>query len=201
MLGSKKKTFSEACERNKAPILEVLSKYTKDKLDLLEIGSGNGQHACFFAENLPNIYWHTSDRRENHSEIQAWIKEKKLSNLKYPLEFEIGKDAFPKQSFDIVFTANTFHIMSWKKVKTLMRLLDKGLKKKNVSVLIYGPFNYHGKFTSESNENFDKLLKSRDPSSGIRSFEDVSSNMLKNNFFLLEDIEMPANNRLLVFSR
>ncbi len=135
-----------------------------------------------------------------HSQIKSTLELAKLSNLRGPLAFEVGKDNFPKYSYDIVFTANTFHIMNWKQCKNLMKILGNRLRE-GAQVIIYGPFNYDGKTTSESNSAFDKWLKENDTQKGIRAFEDINNNMTKNGFVLYKDYEMPANNRMLVFTR
>lgn len=193
--------FSAACERNKEPILAVLKEVlTKDNKRVLEIGSGTAQHALYFAQNLPDIVWTTSDVSSRLPPIKAALDEAKLPNLRGPLAFEIGKDDFPRYNYDIVFTANTFHIMSWKQCKNLMKILGNRLREGS-QVIIYGPFKYNNEFTSESNALFDQQLKERNPESGIRSFSDINANMIKNGFTLFKDYEMPANNRILVFTR
>ena len=193
--------FVSACERNKEPILQVLKEViTADNKRVLEVGSGTAQHAAYFAKNLKNITWTTSDVSSGHARIKSMLDEVKLPNLRGPLAFEIGKDFFPKYNYDIVFTANTFHIMSWKQCKNLMKILGNRLREGS-QVIIYGPFNYEGKFTSESNSLFDQYLKEINPEQGIRSFEDINKNMIKNGFVLFKDYEMPANNRILVFTR
>jgi cyclopropane fatty-acyl-phospholipid synthase-like methyltransferase len=195
------KPVSPACERNRAPILEVLQEFiTTDNKRLLEIGSGTGQHAVYFAPFFPHMDWIPSDKASQHLGMKAWFTEYKIPSIKAPLKFEVGKDEFPKLKFDVVFTANTFHIMQWKECKTLMKMLGHRLRE-NSKVFIYGPLNYNGQFTSISNEEFDKVLKERDPLSGIRSFEDVNKVMIKNGFELLDDREMPANNRMLIYNR
>lgn len=197
------KPFSPACERNQAPILEVLQQYIQSGEDirLLEIGSGTGQHGVYFASNLPEIHWITSDMKRNHAGIKSWLQEAKLKNLHGPEPLEIGKDDFPgKRPFNAVFSANTLHIMSWKLAKTLFKLLGKRLREGSL-VFFYGPFNYAGEYSSESNREFDGWLKDRDEKSGIRNFEDVVSAMEKNDFALLKDHEMPANNRMIVFRK
>ncbi|HXH30624.1 MAG TPA: DUF938 domain-containing protein [Bacteriovoracaceae bacterium] len=195
------KPYSPACDNNKGPILEVLKQYiTTDNRKLLEIGTGTGQHAVFLAAEFPFIDWVTSDRAINHSGIKQWLTEAQVNNVKGPVEFEIGKDEFPKNSFDLVFTANTFHIMHWKECKSLMKMLGHRLRE-GAQVFIYGPFNYQGQFTSKSNEEFDRSLKARDPLSGIRAFEDVDTCMKKNGFAFCNDHPMPANNRILVYTR
>lgn len=195
-----KKPTSPAAERNKDAILEILKMYLSGGGRLLEIGTGTGQHAIHCAEYLQNIEWVTSDVKANHNGIVSWLKEHRLKNLHGPETLKIGRDDFPKGTFDFVFTANTLHIMSWKENKTLFKLLGKRLRE-GAGVFFYGPFNYEGKFTTPSNEAFDQYLKANDIKSGIRNFEDVLQSMEKAGFKLLEDHEMPANNRLLTFER
>lgn len=195
------KPFSPACERNQEPILEIMKEFiTRDDHRLLEIGSGTGQHAVYLAPHFPWLEWHPTDMSDKLSGMRLWFNEAKIKNIQAPVRVEIGKDEFPKLKFDLIFTANTFHIMHWKECKTLMKMFGNRLREGS-RVLIYGPFKYNGAFTSESNERFDQELKQRDPSSGIRSFEDVLNAMTKNGFELIADNEMPANNRMLVFNR
>lgn len=195
------KPYSAACDRNKEPILEVLREFiTSEDKKLLEVGSGTGQHAVFLAPHFKHLEWYTSDVPDNHAGIKEWLGEAKVPNIKGPFTFEVGKDDFPKNEFDIVFTANTFHIMSWKECKTLMKSLGQRLTE-GAQVFIYGPFKYQGEYTSQSNAEFDESLKTRNPLSGIRAFEDVVNAMTKNGFSLTKDVEMPANNRILIFMR
>lgn len=196
------KPNAPSCERNKEPILEVFRKYidmNKEPYRIFEVGSGTGQHACFFSEQLDNVEWTTSDLAENHAGIRSWISESK-KNIHGPVEFEAGKGQIDLSKYQAVFSANTLHIMGWKSCKTLFKVLGKTMKT-DALVFFYGPFNYLGKYTSPSNEEFDKWLKEKGSHMGIRSFEDVTNNMAKNGFFLKEDIEMPANNRVLVFEK
>ncbi len=193
------KNFSPAADRNKEPILDLLKLYIS-KGRLLEIGSGTGQHAVFFGQALPELQWITSDVKRNHSTIKEYLIEAKLKNVHGPETLKVGEHDFPKGKFNYLFTANTFHIMSWKEVKTLIKLFGKRLRE-GALVFIYGPFNYNGDFTSESNKAFNDSLKDRNTNSGIRNFEDVLSNMQASGFKILNDHEMPANNRLLVFER
>lgn len=192
---------SPACERNKDPILKVLREViSSDNRRLLEIGSGTGEHALYMAPQFPHLTWVLSDVALHLPSLKQLVEKAKIANIHGPKQLEVGKDDFPHPPFDLVFTANTFHIMSWKLCKTLMKLWRNRLRE-GAQVIIYGPFNYEGKFTSESNAQFDQWLKSRDPESGIRSFEDINKAMLKNGFVLYKDFEMPANNRTLVYTR
>lgn len=186
--------------RNREPILDILKKYIIGAKKILEIGSGGGEHAVYFSDYFSQATWTTSDQFENHSLIKYRILESKLKNIKGPCQLKVGVDDFPKGVFDYVFTANTLHIMSWKECKALFKLLGKRLREGSV-VFFYGPFNYANEFTSESNRQFDNWLKQRQSHSGIRNFEEVQASMNKFGFKLLEDHQMPANNRLLVFER
>ncbi|MFZ4715493.1 MAG: DUF938 domain-containing protein [Bacteriovoracaceae bacterium] len=195
------KPFSEACERNQEPILNVLKKHIyPDDRRLLEVGAGTGQHAVFMAPHFPKLDWYPTELQNNIGGIVTWLKEEQISNIKAPTVLRIGKDDFPRLKFDVVFTANTFHIMHWKECKSFIKQLGNRLREGSRAIF-YGPFKYDGKYTSESNESFDQVLKERDPLRGIRSFEDVNNAMIKNGFELVEDISMPANNQMLIYSR
>lgn len=196
-----KKPISEAAERNKGPILDVLKQYIlPHHRRLIEIGAGTGQHAVYCAPHFPDLQWMVTDIPAQHNIIAMWLREAGLDNVEGPLRFKVGTDEFPTQPMDAVFTANTFHIMPWKNVKTLIKMFGHRLRR-GAYVFIYGPFNYDGKFTSPSNEEFDQWLKKENPESGIRNFDDVNRGMIKQGFELVKDHEMPANNRMLVYRR
>jgi cyclopropane fatty-acyl-phospholipid synthase-like methyltransferase len=193
--------FSEAAERNKEPILKVLKEVIRAKdQHLLEIGAGTGQHAVFFAPHFPQVEWNPTETAEPLPLLNRRIQESRIQNLMAPRKLTIGVDSIPNRTYDVVFTANTFHIMSWKECKTLIKELSGALQEGG-RVVIYGPFNYNGGYTSESNAEFDKWVKENFPGGGLRSFEDVLNAMTKNGFELVRDFEMPANNRTLVFRR
>ena len=194
------KLHSPASDRNKQPIADILEIYLKRSTRLLEIGSGSGQHAIYLGGEFPSVQWVTSEVKANLKDLTSELKAAKIKNVHGPERLVVGKDDFPKGKFDYAYTANTLHIMSWKECKGFFKLLGKRLREGSM-VFIYGPFNYDGKFTSESNEKFNQWLKDKNESSGIRNFEDVKSNMEKAGFQIVNDHEMPANNRLLVFER
>jgi len=194
------KLFSEACERNKQPILDVIKTLLKNKKNLLEIGSGTGQHAVFFAENLSHINWQTSDRKENHPDICSWIEDSSAKNINQPLSLDVVSDQWPITQFDAVYSANTAHIMSWAAVQALFAGVGKILNNKGIFML-YGPFNYGGEFTSESNRKFEDWLKSVDQERGIRDFEAVDKLAQQAEMKLFDDYEMPSNNRILVWEK
>lgn len=193
--------FSAAADRNKEPILEVLKKVLRpEDKSLLEVGAGTGQHAVYLAPFFPKMEWTPTEVAENLPMLRERISQSGVRNIKTPFRMIVGQDDFPIRTFDVVLTINTFHIMHWKECKSFIKLISSRLDKGG-KVLIYGPFNYNGKFTTPSNEEFDKSLRANDPQSGIRNFEDVLGTMFKNDFELLQDFEMPSNNRLLVFRR
>lgn len=195
------KPYSAACDRNKEPILEVLqATILPTDRRLLEVGAGTGQHAVFLAPHFPQVEWYPTDLSVNLPGMSLWFNEARVPSIQRPVRLDVSKDDFPKVKFDVVFTANTLHIMHWKDCKSFMKLLGNRLREGSRAVF-YGPFKYNGEFTSSSNAEFDQSLKSRDPLSGIRAFEDVNNNMVKNGFELIHDYEMPANNRMLVYKR
>lgn len=195
------KPFSPSCERNRDVILDVLQNYiTKDDKRVLEIGAGTGQHAIYFAPHFAHVKWYPTDLAKNLGGMNLWLKDAGISNIQKAQALDVSKDDFPKLKFDVVFTANTLHIMHWKETKSFIKLLGLRLRE-NSRAIFYGPFKYNGEFTSESNEIFDRTLKTNDPQSGIRSVEDINNAMIKNGFKLLQDISMPANNQILIYSR
>ncbi len=192
--------FSQACENNKQPILEVLTRYLTSSVNLLEIGSGTGQHGVFFAEQLPQVTWQTSDLVENHAGIQAWIDSYTGDNLRSPLELNVAQFPCDLAPVQVVYTANTAHIMSWDQARQMIRGVGLLLPKDGLWI-IYGPFNYGGQFTSESNANFNDWLKAQAPHRAIRDFEAVCEEAKAVDLSLIEDCSMPANNRCLVFQK
>lgn len=184
------KPFSEASERNRAPILAVLKRIFSNSKRVLEIGSGTGQHAAYFSPELPHLVWQASDVAENLPGIRAWGCS--------PIELDVDGE-WPAVEADAVFSANTCHIMSWAQVERLFA--GVGRMKSVRTFCLYGPFNYGGKHTSESNARFDALLRSRDVASGLRDFGKIVGVGKSVGLQLIEDNDMPANNRLLVFAR
>lgn len=195
------KPFSPSCERNKIPILKVLQSILPDKpLRLFEIGSGTGQHAVYMAPFFPQLRWVMSDMEDKHAGMRRWLEDEAVPNIEGPVVFELGKDSFPEGKFDVVFTANTFHIMAWDKVNNLIKLCGEHLESSSLFI-VYGPFNYGGRFTSESNQAFDQKLRAERASMGIRDQELLCDAMAVSGFILQEDIAMPANNRCLIFQK
>jgi hypothetical protein len=194
------KPFSQACENNKDPILQVIKPVYSQATTVWEIGSGTGQHACHFAEHLPHLAWQPTDRAENLAGIHLWREAAQLSNLLAPLTLDVADPLWPCARIDALFTANTLHIMSSDEVGLLFERLAAYLSE-NASVCIYGPFNYHGVYSSESNARFDLWLKERDARSGIKDFEAIMALAENIGLALQADNPMPANNRLLVLRK
>jgi SAM-dependent methyltransferase len=189
---------SEACERNKQPILRILADVLRDASSVLEIGSGTGQHAVHFATHLPQLSWQPTDRREYLAGLSERVRLEGPSNLRAPLELDVCSETWPTTSFDAVFTANTLHIMSWHEVEALLRGAAARLAPGG-RLLVYGPFRYAGRYTSHSNAVFDDQLRARDPASGIRDFEAVHEIACSAGMAVEADHAMPANNRLVIW--
>jgi cyclopropane fatty-acyl-phospholipid synthase-like methyltransferase len=185
------KPYCEACERNREPILAVLRRIFADRRRVLEIGSGTGQHAAYFAPELAHLAWQASDVAEHLPGIRLWGME--------PIELDVDKP-WPPIEADAVFSANTAHILSWPQVERMFEGVARVLPRGGLFAL-YGPFHYGGRPTSQSNARFDAMLRARDPASGVRDFDHIDALARRCGLALLEDNAMPANNRLLVFKK
>ncbi len=194
------KPFSDACERNKAPILIVLRQEFASVKNVLEVGSGTGQHAVYFGEHLNHLTWHTSDLEDNHDGIMQWLDENKLDNVRSPATLDVGNSGWPGDQFDAVFSANTAHIMSWPEVELMFDGIGHVLRPQGMFCL-YGPFNEGGEFTSESNRSFDELLKARDVAMGLRDIDDLVDLGHRSDLTLERKHPMPMNNQILVFKK
>lgn len=194
------KPYAESSEQNKDAILVVLQQYFKSVASVLEIGSGTGQHAVYFAEKFPQLSWNASDRAEYLAGIQMWLDDAKLANIKGPLLLDVNQPVWPIDETDAVFSANTVHIMGWPDVENMFAGIGGVLKQQGIFCL-YGPFNYNGQFTSESNARFDVWLKQRDPMSGVRDSEALQTLAAQADMTLIDDVAMPANNRILVWRK
>lgn len=194
------KPFSQACENNKDPILSVLKRVFARARRVLEIGSGTGQHSVHFAPNLSHLEWYTSDLTENLAGIRLWMEEQPSENLFPPTVLDVNASDWPIEDFDAVFSANTAHIMHWPDVESMFRGVARYLPTGGRFAL-YGPFSYDGVHTSESNARFDLSLRARDPRMGVRDFDALEELADQGSLVLLEDNEMPANNRTLVWEK
>jgi cyclopropane fatty-acyl-phospholipid synthase-like methyltransferase len=192
--------YSEAAERNKEPIRSALAHWLPDQGQVLEIGSGTGQHAVYFARHFPHLFWLTSDLPENHPGIRALIQASALENLAGPIALDVRDEDWPKLTVQAIYTSNTCHIMAWESVLMLFekvsRLLPEGGR-----FLTYGPFNVDGEFTSDSNREFDASLKRIGAHMGIRDLTSLEARARDLGLILLDRRQMPANNMLLCWSR
>ena len=192
--------FSQACENNKQFIMAVLESELATASHVLEVGSGTGQHAVHFANRLPHLVWQTSDRAEYHSGIKQWLEMAGLANLEPPIVLDVRHYEWGKFKYDAVFTANSLHIMALESAQLFLSSVSRVLASEG-RLLVYGPFNYDGQYTSASNARFDQLLAQQDPHSAIRDFEQVDAWAHSGGLALHRDIAMPANNRLLIWKK
>ena len=206
------KPFSPACERNREPILAVLQQHFADRHDVLEVGSGTGQHAVHFAAAMPWLTWQCSDRAEYLPGIRMWLEEARLANTPPPVELDVAVGPWPAPvpalpqerereiAFDAAFTANSLHIMGLPDVEAFFAGLGTALAE-DATLSVYGPFNCGGTFSSDSNRAFDASLRARDPRMGIRDIEAVDALARAIGLRLVDDVAMPANNRCVVWRR
>mgnify|MGYP003683151917 FL=1 len=197
------KPFSPACENNRDPILALLMPLLADKSSVLEIGSGTGQHAVWFAKNMPQLRWQTSDLQHNHAGINQWLNAYPSPNLLAPIELDmldtVGSNC-SNGGFDCIYSANTAHIMPWEAVVNMLaqvglRLCSNGL------FCLYGPMQYQGVIEPQSNRDFDASLQQQASHMGIREFHQINRLAAEAGLVLLDDHAMPANNRLLVWQK
>jgi SAM-dependent methyltransferase len=190
------KQFSPSCERNKDFILPVLQEVLPAVGTVLEVGSGTGQHAAFFAAHLPQLVWQPTDLPGNFPSIRAWAGEVGLANLRAPLKLDLlaSAERWPVSSAAAVVCINTVHIVAWKGVENLFAGAGRVLAPGGVLV-VYGAYRYATRPLEPSNETFDQWLKARDPASGVRDFEAVNALAQQNALVLSGDRAMPGNNR------
>jgi cyclopropane fatty-acyl-phospholipid synthase-like methyltransferase len=193
------KPNAPAALRNSEPISEVIRDEFKECKTVLEIGSGTGQHAIFFASKMPWLSWQTSDRKDNHAGIIAWLAEACLDNVKAPLELDVEEPFQIDENFDAIFSANTAHIMSIDGVECMFGIVGKCLTEGG-KFCLYGPFNLNRKFTSDSNKNFDASLRSQNPAMGIRDLAALDKFSEANNLHRSSLYAMPANNMIAVWT-
>lgn len=192
------KPFAVAAGRNTRPILEVLQQEFRSCTDILEIGSGTGQHAVAFASVLDHLEWQTSDLDENHSAIRTWVENAGLSNVHLPLSIDVRTATVAQDSYDGVFSSNTAHIMSADSVADMMRIASHALRPGGV-LCIYGPFKQSGRFNTASNEQFDRGLRRNDPAMGLRDLEALDELAAHHGMQRTALYAMPSNNLIAVW--
>lgn len=194
------KPFAQSCEKNQAAILAELERLLEPGQRVLEVGSGTGQHAVYFGARMPQLIWRTSDQSQYHPGIKLWLNEAALSNVLAPIELDVRAVDWSGMAYNAVFTANSLHIMAADSAEKFVREVSSALRPGGMFIA-YGPFNYEGAFSSESNARFDVWLKQQNQISGIRDFESLDQCAFQGGMKLREDITMPANNRLLVWQK
>ncbi len=194
------KPFSAASERNREPILGVLRQWAPAPGTVLEIGAGTGQHAVHFAAALPHLDWCPTDRAENLEGIERWVKEANLPNLRAPNRLDVTDAQWPVTTADYVYTANTAHIMSWEEVEAMFKGIGNVLVSQGLFFL-YGPVNRDGEFTSESNREFDAMLRARDSRMGIRDDQALIALGRLHGLKYIAEHSLPANNRMLIWTK
>ena len=197
------KEYAPACERNSQVILNVLQRILAHSRTVLEIGSGTGQHAVFFANGLPHLQWQPTNK-ESLESINAWRGEAEFENVLPAKSMDLlaGTDHqyLRLPEIDAIVCINTVHIMAWQGTEKLFELAASAIPPGGV-LYLYGPYRYADRPLEPSNENFDLWLKERDPLSGIRDFEAVNRLAGLAGFELQEDLAMPANNSSIWWSK
>jgi cyclopropane fatty-acyl-phospholipid synthase-like methyltransferase len=194
------KPFTQSCENNKQYILDLIRDQFPTGSLVLEIGSYTAQHVLHFAEAMPDVYWQPSDLPENLATLVAGLAGNRLTNIAPPLALDVSQLPWPIAGADGVFTANTLHIMPYADVEKFFDGVKSTLRTGG-KLCVYGPFKYHGEFTTPSNGRFDLWLKERNPLSGVRDFEQADAWAQAAGLHLLTDHAMPANNQLLVWQK
>jgi protein-L-isoaspartate O-methyltransferase len=191
-----------ATQRNREPILAVLREVLEVGDRVLEIGSGSGQHACYFATHLPSLHWQPSDVEDTtFASIRAWSKD--LGNVASPRVIDVSKPLSGwsvERAYDVIFCANVIHISPWETCSGLLagagELLEPGGR-----LIFYGPFMREGRHTAPSNESFDAGLRARDPRWGVRDLDVVTSEAARHRLARTRIVEMPSNNLSVIFRR
>ncbi|MFB6264944.1 MAG: DUF938 domain-containing protein [Bradymonadaceae bacterium] len=199
---SMQKRHSDACERNKDPIAEVLTDYLDDGDAVWEIGCGTGQHAVYFADTFPHADWYPTDRKGRLESMRARRRDANLPNLQEPQTFDLFDKSRPEgpTSVDVIVAVNVLHIAPWEATERLFVHAGSSLPDEGV-LYVYGPFRYESRPLEESNQQFDRQLRARDPQMGLRVFEEIEEVAADHGFELVEDRAMPANNRSLIWRR
>jgi SAM-dependent methyltransferase len=195
------KWSSPSAERNKGPILDVLGRVLPRHGLVLEIASGTGQHVVHFAKALPDLTWQPSDPdAELRESIVLRAREAQVANVNPPIDLDVTRRPWPLQTADAVVAINMIHVAPWSATLDLFEGAKALLSAEHV-LFLYGPYRRNGHHTSQSNAQFDRDLRSRDPEWGLRDLEAVSDVAGRAGFVLAETVEMPANNFSLVFER
>ena len=191
--------ISVSCQNNRDPIVQQLARIFKETSQVLEIGSGTGQHAVWFAPRLPWLDWQPSDLENRQSDINSWLNVYPAPNLRKPIVLDVS-NVWPKTCYDAIFSANTSHILSWENVQYMITGAASILPKDGIFCL-YGPFKFHGIDLAQSNATFDMELKATSPKRGLRHVELIDEIAQRLGLKITENLSMPRNNRILLWEK
>lgn len=190
-----------ATARNRDPIASVLDRVLPQQGLVLELASGSGEHAVYFASRYPTLQWQPTDLDPAHlASIEAWAREAQLPNLLPPIRLDATSHPWPVDQAAAVGAINLIHIAPW---ETCVGLLEgaAAVLPSGGSLFLYGPYRVAGVHTAPSNESFDASLRARNPLWGVRDLEAVDTEAGTHGLRLVETVQMPANNLSLVFRR
>lgn len=200
----KARRFAPATERNRKPILEVLTRILPRQGMVLEIGSGTGEHAVYFASHLRPRIWQPSDPDPTlRASIAAWEEYYPRENLRPPLDLDTRLPVWPvemalKSEITAIVSINMIHIAPWECCLGLLAGAGRILKPEGI-LYLYGPFKQDGKHTAESNAHFDQMLQAQDPGWGVRDLDEVTEEARTFGLELDEIVAMPANNLSVIY--
>lgn len=195
------KRFSDSAERNREPILDVLRRVLPPRGVVLEVGSGTGMHAAWFAPHLPGLTWQPSDvEEESLASVRAWAVSAAAPNLLDPVPLDVLAPEWPVRAADAVVAINLLHISPPETGAALMRGAAAVLPKGGV-LYLYGPFLEDGVHNAPSNAAFDASLRRRNAEWGLRDVSDLRATAAQHGLTFVEQVPMPANNRSLVFRK
>jgi hypothetical protein len=190
-----------ATERNRGPILVVLERVLPSRGTVLEIASGSGEHAMFFARALPSLTFQPSDPDPTHvASIDAWRRSEGLANVRPALQLDVHTRPWPIEHADAIVCANMIHIAPWSACLALLEGAGACLRE-GAPFVLYGPFREGGAHTAPSNESFDRSLQARDPRWGVRDLDEVITLARTHGLVHEETVRMPANNLTVIFRR
>jgi hypothetical protein len=195
------KQHAPATQRNREPIREVLARELPARGTVLEIASGSGEHAVYFARAFPALVWQPSDADEPAlASISAWRAEAGLPNLREPIALDVTAQRWPIARADAIVCINMIHISPWDATLGLFAGAAR-LLAGDALLYLYGPYRFGGVFTAQSNAEFDRWLRDRDPRWGVRDVDELEAAAARHGFALREVVAMPANNHSRVFRR
>jgi SAM-dependent methyltransferase len=192
---------TDAADRNKGPILEVLARVLPRRGLVLEIASGTGQHVVHFAQALPHLTWQPSDASTaRHGSVIAWTAHERLANVRPPIVLDVRAWPWPLRTADAIVCINLIHVAPWAATLALLDGAARVLPHGGV-LFLYGPYRRGGRHTAGSNAAFDADLRARDPAWGLRDVESVSDEASARGLACEEIVQMPINNLAVMLRR